>query len=198
MVRIISRVADEPNEKLLCLAALDASVSDVKTLCEGYRWNDESIVDAEVGIGGDTENAQAMQQWNSRSLTWNETGNGNTGIQIMLPPELAQGFLNSVDQSLNQLDTTSNGVSQHRADAAVLLAEKSLQSEKREIAAADRYQVVVPVDAAELEKSETPARVPEATQSPKAPQTPKKRPSVQSAGPIAKETARRIACDKRS
>jgi len=189
-VRLISRVADESNEKLLCHAALDASVSDVKILCDGYRWNDESNVDN----GGDAENTQAMQQWLSRSLTWSEASNGSTKIQITLPQEMAQAFLNSVEQSINQLDTNSTGVSQRRADAAVLMAEKSLQSEGREVATADRYQVVVSVDAEELgsaaRREHHKHQHPEQTAC-----QPQKRPTVQSAGPIAKETARRIACD---
>ena len=184
-VRLISRVADETNEKLLCHAALDASVSDVKKLCEGYRWNDENDTDA--------ENAKAMQQWLARSLTWTEASNGNTKIQITLPPELAQVFLNSVEQSVNQTDTTSTDMSQRRADAAVLMAEKSLQSEGREITTADRYQVVVSVEAAELKKPSASAHAP----APHLPQTIRKRPTVRNAGPIAKETARRIACDCR-
>ncbi len=181
-VRLISRVADENNERLLCHAALDASVVDVKNLCDGYRWNDENTTD--------TENSQAMNQQLSRSLTWKETSDGSTKIQITLPPELAQVFLNSVEQSVNQIDTTSTRISQRRADAAVLMAEKSLQSEGRDIATADRYQVVVSVDAAELEKPSAVNHA-QATCSQAIP----KRPFVQNAGPIAKETARRIACD---
>ena len=175
-VRLITRVANESNERKLCHAALDASVSDIKKLCEGYRWNDDNDSDA--------ENAKAMQQWLSRSLTWTEASDGNTKIQITLPPELAQAFLNSVEQSVNQTDPTSTRISQRRADAAVLMAEKSLQSEGREIATSDRYQVVVSVDAVELEKQEPPRQT-----------IPEKRATVQNAGPIAKETARRIACD---
>ena len=41
-VRLITRVANSDNEKTLCHAALDASVSEVKRLCEGYRWCDDS------------------------------------------------------------------------------------------------------------------------------------------------------------
>jgi len=191
-VRLITRVADESNERLLCHAALDASVSDVKKLCEGYRWNDNSDSGA--------ENAKAMHQWLSRSLTWTEASDGNTKIQITLPPELAQVFLNSVEQSVNQTDPTSTRISQRRADAAVLMAEKSLQSEGREIATSDRYQVVVSVDAAELEKQDTlaPSNVSTHDHTPQTipnRATIKKRASIQNAGPIAKETARRIACD---
>ena len=106
-VRLITRVADDTNERVLCHAALDASVSDIKTLCEGYRWTDDD--------NGDTENTQAMQQWLSRSLTWSEASNGSTKIQITLPPEMAQAFLNSVEQSLNQTDITATNASQRRA-----------------------------------------------------------------------------------
>ena len=188
-VRLITRVADESNERKLCHAALDASVSDIKKLCEGYRWNHDNDSDA--------ENAKAMQQWLSRSLTWTEASDGNTKIQITLPPELAQAFLNSVEQSVNQTDTTSISISQRRADAAVLMAEKSLQSEGREIAASDRYQVVVSVDAAELGKQESPSPSSSSSHTPEPPRQtiPAKRATVQTAGPIAKETARRIACD---
>jgi len=194
-VRLITRVANESNESKLCHAALDASVSDIKKLCEGYRWNDDNDSGA--------ENAKAMQQWLSRSLTWTEASDGNTKIQITLPRELAQAFLNSVEQSVNQTDTTSTSISQRRADAAVHMAEKSLQSEGREIATSDRYQVVVSVDATELEKQDastptstsTSTHVPAHTTEPATETIPEKRPTVHNAGPIAKETARRIACD---
>ena len=33
----------------------------------------------------------------SRALTWNETSNGSARIQLVLPPEIAQAFLNSVE-----------------------------------------------------------------------------------------------------
>jgi hypothetical protein len=39
---------------------------------------------------------------------------------------------------------------QRRADAAVLMAETSLQCAGRDIATSDRYQVIVTVDASEL------------------------------------------------
>jgi hypothetical protein len=38
-VRLIVSVADVENEKTLCHAALDASVTEVKRLCEGYCWS---------------------------------------------------------------------------------------------------------------------------------------------------------------
>ena len=183
-VRLITRVADSDNEKILCHAALDASVSEVKRLCDGYRWSDEDGDDGE-----DAENTRAMQQWNSRSFTWREASNGSTQIQLILPPELAQAFLNSVEHCLAELGAADNAMSQRRADAAVLMAESSLQGAGKAIASADRYQVSVSVDESELNsitcgssehyKSNTPA----------------KRPTITGAGPIGRETARRIACD---
>ena len=175
-------MADADNERTLCHAALDASVSGVKRLCDGYRWQDDS--------NGEAENDRALQQWNARSLTWDETSKGSTRIQLTLPPDKAQAFLNSVEYSLGQLDdTVSSSMPQRRADAAVLMAETSLQSAGRDIATADRYQVIVSVDASELSTVDTTVTADWDIS------TPSKRANVKGAGPIARETARRIACD---
>ena len=179
-VRLISRVADEENEKTLCHAALDAPVSDVKRLCEAYRWKTDDNREA--------ENERAMRQWDSRSFTWDETSIGSTRIQLVLPPEIAQAFLNSVEHSLNQLESADHSMSQRRADAAVLMAERSLQNAGGDIAAADRYQVIVSVDSTEMKHGENTTTT---TQS----DIPTKRPTLIGAGSIATETARRIACD---
>jgi hypothetical protein len=169
-IRSIVDVADPGNEKILCHAALDASVTEVVRLCNEYQWTKDE--------NGDGENDRAIKQWKSRSLFWNELGNGSTRIQLILPPEIAQAFLNSVEHSLSliEVDDSDNKISQRRADAAVLMAETSLQAAGRDMATADRYQVIVSVGAADLA-------------------TPPKRPTIKGAGPIARETARRIACD---
>ena len=96
-VRLIANVASKENEKTLCHAALDGSVSEVQRLCEGYRWQEG---DKDEG----DENNRAVKQWQSRSFTWQETALGSTRIQLTLPPEMAQAFLNSVEHSLNQLN----------------------------------------------------------------------------------------------
>ena len=105
---------------------------------------------------------------------------------------MAQAFLKSVEQSLNRLNSSEKddrdadnepNISQRRADAAVLMAETSLQHAGRQIATADRYQVIVLVDASDMSNTQHHA------------QTPSKRPTIRGAGPIARETARRIACD---
>ena len=188
-VRLIASVASKENEKTLCHAALDGSVSEVQRLCNGYRWQEGDKKEGE-------DNDRAVKQWQSRAFTWQETSIGSTRIQLTLPPDLAQAFLNSVEQSLNRLDksekddrdtsgdaSTESNLSQRRADAAVLMAESSLQHAGRNIAAADRYQVIVSVDAADI------------TGSTHKQDTPSKLPTIKGAGPIARETARRIACD---
>ncbi|ASJ75316.1 HNH endonuclease signature motif containing protein [Granulosicoccus antarcticus] len=178
IVRLLSRVADESNEALLCHAALDASVSDVERLCLEYRWQQDADEDEANG-----ENFRSLKQIEARSFTWGGVSNGNTLIKLSLPPEVAEAFLNSVEQSLAQLDENDASMQQRRADAAVLMAENSLHSVGRDMATADRYQVIVSVDASELNANRAIEN------------TPPKRPVVRNAGPIATETARRIACD---
>lgn len=233
-VRQISRVADQENECLLSHAALDASVSDVERMCREYRWQTE-----EAEQEASTENARAMQQFAARSLTWREATNGNTEFRLCLPPESAQAFLQSIEHCLEQLhndaqterlpsdqtdksDQANNGESsesersrihQRRADAAVLMAERSLLHAGRDVCTADRFQVVVSVDASELGMAATSDDVVHGTDadagSKKADAAPseaaaaqsevaikpKKRAIIERAGPIARETARRIACD---
>ncbi|ASJ72483.1 HNH endonuclease signature motif containing protein [Granulosicoccus antarcticus] len=178
-VRLLSRVADTNNEALLCHTALDASVSDVERLCNEYRWQQDAD---QTDIDG--ENARSLQQIDARSFTWSSTSNGNTLIKLALPPDVAQAFLNSVEQSLAQLDEIDASMPQRRADAAALMAENSLQNAGRDISTADRYQVIVSVDASKLQED-----------NPAESSAPSKRPTIHNAGPIADETARRLACD---
>ena len=177
-IRLIVNVADPDNEKTLCHAALDASVTTVKKLCNEYRWTQDD--------NGESENERAMRQWDDRSLLWDELSTGSTRIQLILPPEIAQAFLSSVEHSLNQTDADNSDtkISQRRADAAILMAETSLQAAGRDIATADRYQVIVSMEAPEVVSEET-------SHSP----SPSKRPTVKGANYIAQETAKRIACD---
>lgn len=181
-IRLIVNVADPDNEKTLCHAALDASVTTVKKLCNEYRWTQDDK--------GESENDRAMKQWDARSLLWDELSTGSTRIQLILPPEIAQAFLNSVEHSLNQTDADNSEtkISQRRADAAILMAETSLQAAGRDIATADRYQVIVSMEASEVISKHEPE---EASQT----KLPPKRPTVKGASSIAQETAKRIACD---
>ncbi len=181
-IRLIVNVADADNEKTLCHAALDASVTEVKRLCNEFRWAQDD--------SGESENQRALKQWDARALLWDELSTGSTRIQLILPPEIAQAFLNSVEHSLNQLDSDSSEtkISQRRADAAILMAETSLQVAGRDIATADRYQVIVSMEATEASSEAVP-------EDPTPSYLPSKRPAVKGASTIAQETAKRIACD---
>ncbi|MFT4728434.1 MAG: hypothetical protein ACI9UN_002941, partial [Granulosicoccus sp.] len=63
-IRTIVNFADPDNEKILCHAALDASVTEVVRLCNEHQWTEDE--------SGDGENDRAIKQWESRSLFWNE------------------------------------------------------------------------------------------------------------------------------
>ena len=210
-VRLLSRVADSENESLLCHAALDASVSQVERLCHAYRWAEH---DEDGEEGRKSENAQALRQWDTRALRWDHDSTGNVRISLSLPPDTAQAFLNSVEYTLGQLAPSDAGMAQRRADAAVLMAENNLQSAGREIATADRYQVIVSVDAAELSSNgstntqSTDALTTHTKCASKSTESdccstdkriPPKRAILLGASSgtstLAKDTARRIACD---
>ncbi len=186
IVRLISRVADNKTEALLCHTALDASVSEVERMCNDYRWQQDADEN-----GTEAENERSLKQIDARFLTWKTVSNGNTLINLSLPPEVGQAFLNCVEQSLAQLEESDASMPQRRADAAVLMAENSLQNAGREMATADRYQVIVSVDASELRQSSQS----EQHQETSATFTPEKHATIQGTGSIATETARRIACD---
>ena len=213
-VRILTRVADPDNEPTLCHAALDASVTQVDSLCDEYRWQKANDDDARK-----SETERAWQQWQARSLRWDKISNGNVRISLSLPPEVAQGFLKSIEHSMsvleesvseNECDSKADEhqeqsqrqdqnqgqspdaeitMSQKRADAAVFMAEASIQSPKQSLSMADRYQVVVSVDMEDLQDSKT--KNPDA----QVPKGVSKKPTVSGAGSIARETARRLACD---
>ncbi|ASJ72247.1 hypothetical protein [Granulosicoccus antarcticus] len=54
IVRLLSRVADENSEALLCHTTLNASVSDLERLCHEYRWQHDAD---QNGIDGESAGA---------------------------------------------------------------------------------------------------------------------------------------------
>ena len=52
----------------------------------------------------DAENARSLKQIDARSFSWKTVSNGNTLINLSIPPEVAQPFLNCVEQSLAQFE----------------------------------------------------------------------------------------------
>ena len=143
-VRVLSRVADPENESTLCHAALDASVTQVERLCDEYRWQEED------DKTGKSETEKSFQQWQDRSLTWNKISNGNIRISLSLPPEMAQGFLKSVEHSMSLLEESipdhSEGASKEQNElinttqAATQAATKEATKEAKEATKEQRKQ----------------------------------------------------------
>jgi len=110
--------------------------------------------------------------------------------------------MNQLDNTASELGKSDSKMSQRRADAAVLMAETSLQSAGKAIATADRYQVIVSVDASDLPVAQSDLRQvshgPENSSSCTSTNhtiIPTKRPTLNGTSPIAHETAKRITCD---
>lgn len=92
-------------------------------------------------------------------------------------------------------------LSQKRADAVMLMAERSLAYAGSSVASADRYLVVINTDVEGLARQDNRSGQEPVSGSTRddfessASYLPEQRPVIQGTGPIARETARRIACD---
>ncbi len=208
-LRLLTRIANPENEQLLGLASIDATVSDVQRICEEYRWpeiNDEP-----------DDTVKANKQWQRRRLNWRRLPDGNTQIKLILPPEFAQSFLLGIEQceeilyqehettvgnssSMAEIDDLSDesGVredsletditpAQRRADAAVLMAERSVVFEGEHASVSDRFQVVVNIDNDSLSAND----IENGENSPKL----VRNPMIEGIGSIPINSARQIACD---
>ncbi len=207
-VRLLTRIASVENETMLVHASLDATVSDVQRLCEEYRWplTDDAESDAQ----------RANLQWERRRLNWRQLPDGSTQIRLVLPPGHAQNFLHAIEQceeliyeagedgaepqlQFNQdANDSVNAVrepfhasssSQRKADAAVLLAERSVAFCGEHLAPADRYQVVLNIDTDSLSQEKNRSHT--LSQSHKPPRN----PMIEGIGRVPITTARQIACD---
>lgn len=236
-VRLLVAVADADNERQLAHASIDATVADVIRICKSFRWKKtEQTVDPDDDRLA--EDIAADLQLRNRAVTWRELPDGSTAIHITLPPEKAQVVLKSLEHCENELYEGQNQTmpsnedveaskneadsvdrptfTQLRADALVLMAERSLEAAGSDVSRTDRYQVILHVDKNDL--AGTSDSLP--TQAPEIPEQdthdvpkslhvenfshppfpgfdpcPTRRPWVEGAGPIAQSVARRITCD---
>lgn len=207
--KILTRVADKNNERDLANVALEATVSDVERFCREFRWprSDAATIDPETGRT--LADLQAEQQFNNRSFTWRDQSDGSVQIRLTLPPEKAQAVLKSMEHCVNELYepydtgddvdtdvdadlTTKPTVSQKRADAIVLMAERSLAHAGTDVSRSDRYQVILHVETADfMGSSLSTSHSPTENDNP----LPSKLPWIEGVGPIADSVARRIASD---
>lgn len=208
-VRLLTRVAEIENEKMLAHASIDSTVSDVQRLCEEYKWPEH--------WDSESDNYKAKLQSERRALTWKQMPDGTTQIKLVLPPEQAQNFLHAIEQcediihqdAMPYSELTANSQSfendpvsqvkddsikntiapsQRRADAAVLLAERSIAFSGTHLSPADRFQVVVNIDQDSLmgDQERTDQSYGD---------LPTRKPMIEGIGAIPTNTARQIACD---
>lgn len=207
-VRVLTRIANAENEQLLAHASTDATVSDVQRICDEYRWaaEDSDLSDA----------FKARMHWENRALKWQTLSDGSVLIKLVLPPDRAQNYLhainhcenilyheraeeellNSANSNLQNNDVKEASVeqpvtpSQRKADAAVLLAERSLAFDGDQLLSADRFQVVLNIDHDSLVSAQS---LKESDH--QSGETPPRKPMIEGIGAVPVATARQIACD---
>ncbi|MFT6305101.1 MAG: hypothetical protein ACI9US_003389 [Gammaproteobacteria bacterium] len=162
-VRALTRVATPDNERELASQALMMSASAIEQVARQYRHVSTGAQLAE-------EDARAARQYDERRVNYRFDERGMVTIQASLPPLEGAAVLNSLARAEDKLFTEAHGnprednthtiphglnregaigrtASQLKADAFSLMAMKHLAAEDVNIRIADRYQVVVHVDA---------------------------------------------------
>lgn len=202
-VRALTRVATVDNEHALAATALDMSAGDVARMVSQYRWK-RSLSDI------DAENEADRIRHERRGLSWSTRGDGNIVVRLTLPPESAAQFLRCVERAEESLldeeqaersESPEGGLlrtaTQRRADAVIAMAESSLSADASGTGSAERFQVVVHVDAEVLaEDTCGHAHSPGSSSAPPAVDLPLPvRAFIQGSGAITAATAQRLSCD---
>jgi hypothetical protein len=174
-VRALTRVAEEATEDYFLMMALHGTAQHVETLVRHYRRVKEVQELAR----------EAIQQANRRFNYWTES-DGSLVFKGRLPALVGEALINAIDAAMEALPPSDidpewsdapGNLPTRRADALGLLAENFLRRGPKNINTADRYQVVVHVDAETLRES-APGRC-----------------EIEHGPAVAAETARRLACD---
>jgi hypothetical protein len=181
-VRAITRIATPDNEELLLDLARAGTASHVEKLVREFRRANAA-----------QENECAHEQQRSRRLvTWFDN-DGMLVVRGRLTPEQGALLMKALDVSRDELNAPARGSAepsgatdpapqadgdQLRADALVRVAERALACDAAEASSADRFQVVVHVDAEVLVNPEADGRC-----------------ELEDGPAMAPETVRRLACD---
>jgi hypothetical protein len=174
-VRALTRVAEEATEDYFLMMALHGTAQHVETLVRHYRRVKEVQELAR----------EAIQQANRRFNYWTES-DGSLVFKGRLPALVGEALINAIDAAMEALPPSDidpewsdapGNLPTRRADALGLLAENFLRKGPKNINTADRYQVVVHVDAETLRESAA------------------GRCEIEHGPAVAAETARRLACD---
>ena len=176
-VRAVSRVACEATEENFLMIALHGTAHHVESLVSGYRRAQQA----------EALSREARQHAN-RSVSYGYADDGSVVLKARLPAAAGALLIEALEAALEKIpaaEISAEAVEERpipwscwRADALAYVAESFLAGSGTSPAtSADRYQVVVHVDAESL-REHTPGRC-ELEQGPS----------------IPIETARRIACD---
>jgi len=170
-VRALTRIATPENEQELAGQALLMSASAIEQLARQYR-----CVSTRGQLNKENENSNT--QFENRKVHYRFDNQGMVSIHASLPPLEGAAVLKSLARMEDEIFTDTHGkLSEHgitgtsyrsqkedptrlsalqlRADALCLMAKKHLATEPLDIRTADRYQVVVHVDASTLSGSVT-------------------------------------------
>jgi hypothetical protein len=175
-VRALSRVACPATEESLLMIALHGTAHHVERLVRGYRRAQEA-----------EELSREAQQQVNRSVTYGFAEDGSLVLNARLPAVAGALLIKALDaalQSLPEMEISAEVVEERpipfesrRADALAAVAESFLAESDSSLTSADRYQVVVHVDAETL-REHTAGRC-----------------EIEQGPGLPVETVRRLACD---
>jgi Domain of unknown function (DUF222) len=174
-VRALTRVAEEATEDYFLMMALHGTAHHVETLVRHYR-RVKQVQELE---------REAVQQENRRLNYWFDS-DGSLVFKGCLPALAGAALINALEAAMEALPPSDidpewseapGNRPMRRADALALMAETFVHQGPRKLSTADRYQVVVHVEAETLRDS-TAGRC-----------------EIEHGPAVAAETARRLACD---
>ncbi|MFK7893535.1 MAG: DUF222 domain-containing protein [Granulosicoccus sp.] len=153
-VRALTRIATPENERQLAADALSMTASAIERMARQYR-NTQTSSDIE------DEDERAKRHYDRRYLLIRQDDNGMVRINASLPPlegaAIVKSLARAEDEILQQIDVEQleqpvSGT-QRRADSLALMAMKHMAAESVDVRMADRYQVIIHVDAATLHQT---------------------------------------------
>jgi hypothetical protein len=175
-VRALTRVACPATEEALLMIALHGTAYHVERLVQGYRRAQEA-----------EELSREAQQHTKRSVTYGFADDGSLILKARLPAVAGAMLIKALDAALDGLpenEISATAVEERpipfqsrRADALAAVAESFLAKSDATSTSADRYQVVVHVDAETLQER-TAGRC-----------------EIEQGPSIPVETVRRLSCD---
>jgi hypothetical protein len=178
-VRAVSRVACEATEENFLMIALHGTAHHVETLVRGYRRAQQA-----------EELSREARQHQNRSVSYEYGDDGCLVLKARLPAVAGAMLIQALEAAMERVPATEIsaevveerpiGYSCRRADALAFVAESFLAgsgASSPASSAADRYQVVVHVDAESLREQRD------------------GRCELEQGPSLAVETVRRLACD---